>query len=1076
MPSPKKKIRRFAAGSKKAAAELVVEKARSDTPATGRVDPHLRSRWMQSLWQKRPPFSLTWADLMRFDHQVKFGMCIRNGPAYGLKVEVDSPRPAVKEFVTKQWDRIWSQEAEKLLRDQHYGYLAYEAMYRYADGQFQFDRYIDRHPMDTKPLTLRQKLVGVNFHERGTKALYGPQALWLTYDAEAGSLFGTSILESPFAPWYEKTMESGANAIRKLRMVKDAWIGDQIYYDIDFVFPSTTPGGQEYTAQQVAVELMENRHSGAAMALPARLDPATGKLIEILRYVPPTGVQGLAPIMEWVEACDWDILDGLEIPREVVEASETGSGYSGRAVPNEKFLAGLNPKLGNRIRQIKEQTLVPLVAANHGADAADEFDIKLVPLEKAMAEAAGPRNPPPAPGQGQPQGNGFMSNRLQLNGRGPQQFSADFEEKHPRDTKGRFIEVRGDEFGKTDAELLANAKAFFKTNLQGKQFVNAHSGRRIIVGGKSLKKAINHLPDKGPLKALAKLPELLEDAVYESSRLPEGNEQNVHMYHYFVADLQFEGIQSVSRLKIREDNNGNWFYDQHIQEKAKGPPLSQSAPPKGQTGLAGGPFSKSIDDVPRFVKNSPPPAQFSSEPSRWITIGGRTEGDKKHVGGFPVQISDDGTILKSGGLQSLVGKKLSGLKKHFAGLKKKREKETTSFDPSEWEPKARKVNRESRSGGAIAEAAAKHDVDESELAEAVDWLWKEKRDAIEEREAAKKDAREITGLTADRINKWEDAGKDSGSWPSLDATSRTVAGAHPELGIGHGFEAGANYDATDYAGQLWQILKEGKRSPPAKHDPKLIDEAAGLVLSGRMDDDELEELEQLRAVAFSTDDSREAFHNRIRGRLGQLLDRTTQFSVQHAPEGGITIAGKRFEGGEFIPGEAMAKASKKERATLESNNIKGHLASYRPPSPDDLKSASIFLWHGTSADGMAGILKKGSVSMGSRGLNAAAHTASASQYPEDTGAEALVLLSAETAELGIDPNDQTGKTVEEGLFGGPDYSSACTVGKHRIVAVFDLTECRNPDKAIELLQRGKFDAATKLGVGVSVPHESVKAD
>jgi hypothetical protein len=42
----------------------------------------------------------------------------------------------------------------------------------------------------------------------------------------------------------------------------------------------------------------------------------------------------------------------------------------------------------------------------------------------------------------------------------------------------------------------------------------------------------------------------------------------------------------------------------------------------------------------------------------WITIGGRPVGDKKHKGGFPVYVSEDGTIL-AGGPRNLKGQKVS---------------------------------------------------------------------------------------------------------------------------------------------------------------------------------------------------------------------------------------------------------------------------------------------------------------------------------------------------------------------------------------------------------------------------------
>ncbi len=47
------------------------------------------------------------------------------------------------------------------------------------------------------------------------------------------------------------------------------------------------------------------------------------------------------------------------------------------------------------------------------------------------------------------------------------------------------------------------------------------------------------------------------------------------------------------------------------------------------------------------------------------------------------------------------------------------------------------------------------------------------------------------------------------------------------------------------------------------------------------------------------------------------VDEPIALSTAHAPEGGISIVGKRFEGGQFIPGPILAQASDEERAKIE---------------------------------------------------------------------------------------------------------------------------------------------------------------
>ncbi len=54
-----------------------------------------------------------------------------------------------------------------------------------------------------------------------------------------------------------------------------------------------------------------------------------------------------------------------------------------------------------------------------------------------------------------------------------------------------------------------------------------------------------------------------------------------------------------------------------------------------------------------------------SSGAHWITIGGREADGEKHKGGFPVQIDKDGNIIKSGGMQALVGKNVREVHSFF---------------------------------------------------------------------------------------------------------------------------------------------------------------------------------------------------------------------------------------------------------------------------------------------------------------------------------------------------------------------------------------------------------------------------
>ena len=61
--------------------------------------------------------------------------------------------------------------------------------------------------------------------------------------------------------------------------------------------------------------------------------------------------------------------------------------------------------------------------------------------------------------------------------------------------------------------------------------------------------------------------------------------------------------------------------------------------------------------------------------------------------------------------------------------------------------------------------------------------------------------------------------------------ARELAGQYPILGIGPGYETEAGYDETDYAGALWELLRNGTPSIKRKHDRDVLTRAAEMVVA-----------------------------------------------------------------------------------------------------------------------------------------------------------------------------------------------------------------------------------------------------
>lgn len=348
-------------------------------------------------FDKLPHFSLFFAETMRFDPTVSFGLAVRNGPLMTLEAEVTGPNETVNKFVLDQWNKIWRSSAHKLLRTKRYGFLGFEVMYKRDEqtNQIVFDRLIDLFPGETRPLMKNgevvgfkwlpgafQSFAGVDEFDESRHKVLRPKALWTTFDSEFGNPFGSSLLRRAFSPWYEKWMEKGGIDLRRLRYIKDAWVGMIVEYPTHDKL--TLPDGTEVTGRDLAREVAENFLSGGTIALPSDRDESGNKKFAVSN--PTDTSSGASNILDYISNLDTEIWRGVDLPKEVIEAAETGSGFSGRAIPFVAFLAILQVE-GQELKEpIVRDILRPMVHLNHGNV---PFELALKSLVDKMTEQMG---------------------------------------------------------------------------------------------------------------------------------------------------------------------------------------------------------------------------------------------------------------------------------------------------------------------------------------------------------------------------------------------------------------------------------------------------------------------------------------------------------------------------------------------------------------------------------------------------------------------------------------------------------------------------------------------------------------
>lgn len=340
--------------------------------------------------------------MLTSDPIVNFSLNIRNAALMAADVTVKGSRPEVASWVKKQWDYLWNRHRPKLVSAKKWGFAALQPLWKNgADGKLDLCGLKDFAPEDARALQQGNKLCGSRV--KGFP-IYFPQALWLSFGPEFGNVYGVAVTRRQYPAWYEKWMERGAKRLQQLRMIKDAYIGDIFWYPPNMTIE--LPGGKKLSWKDMVREIGENRYSGGALTLPRFRDNLGN---ELTGYTPPQQVPGATEIFQWVEHCDEGILYGADIPFEVVQAADTGSGFSGRSIPFLVLLNVCNNELVEIVQQVDEQIIRPVAWLNYGGDPdytiepknlVESFsaDVSGSPLAGSAIGGEGGRAPIPQPG------------------------------------------------------------------------------------------------------------------------------------------------------------------------------------------------------------------------------------------------------------------------------------------------------------------------------------------------------------------------------------------------------------------------------------------------------------------------------------------------------------------------------------------------------------------------------------------------------------------------------------------------------------------------------------------------------
>lgn len=318
-------------------------------------------------WDHRPCF--TWDDVerMRRDPRIQFGLRILRAPVFNVRVTIHASNPDVAAWVMRAWSRFRNHDLIKALKMLEYGSAGGELLWRLdpETGYIEYDRLRDLYITDMRPLECDGKLSGISIPhlldpQGGKLKLRSPRAFWIANEPEFGKLYGCSRLAGAWEPYMEKRGRHGAVDIRRLWYVKNAYRGGKIRHPPGTVEVET---GVFRSNQDCAREIAEKVETGGIMVLSNVRDEHGNFLWD---YEEPTINGDLTGVREYVKDLDIEQLEGMGIPAEVVQAAETGSGWSGRSVPFIVFLTGEDQIADTVLQAFDQQIARPGVQVNFG--------------------------------------------------------------------------------------------------------------------------------------------------------------------------------------------------------------------------------------------------------------------------------------------------------------------------------------------------------------------------------------------------------------------------------------------------------------------------------------------------------------------------------------------------------------------------------------------------------------------------------------------------------------------------------------------------------------------------------------
>lgn len=343
----------------------------------------------------------------------------------------------VGRFIKEQVEKFWDRGVPQIQWGYEYGWIGCENIYEECEGVLKWLGLFAFAPTDTFLLTQDFNPVGVrvkNVQDRDWVDLWmagddvPAKGLWYAHQPRYNAFYGQSQLMAAWRPWRRLAWKDGLETVIDGALYRNGYAGPLMRFpDEDLQGPAAgipntsqdSAGNARRYARDIMRQIGEQLKAGGTVGLPSKRDKDGNYLYDMT--LPTSVLTGIQGLIDAAKALSKQISAGIGVPPELLEAAETGSGYSGRRIPLEAFLANQQQIADAMLKLFTDQVLRPMVKWNFG-DVRFNIQVKsLIKTRTKQAQAAeGMKNqpsqaqgfPPQAQPQQSQQGAIFSTNSL----------------------------------------------------------------------------------------------------------------------------------------------------------------------------------------------------------------------------------------------------------------------------------------------------------------------------------------------------------------------------------------------------------------------------------------------------------------------------------------------------------------------------------------------------------------------------------------------------------------------------------------------------------------------------------------